>query len=268
VSYLDGHFSSLPSTVKLEAESTSIKDAIKLLPTMKTISHIDKTVATLPTLKTIKDALVTSQHFNCQIDFLHSGFKTVSTSKEISELSNKIALLPSTVYFDKSISKLVSSSDFNLEIQKLPTISAVNGLLTTRHFDSQLSTLSTGKQLESVQARVDALLTTDYFNDKILRLANDFIGPHFDHVGGKLEKAEVSFEKLHGEIKAKPKKIGRLVVIALRGMHAITRRETNHAILTKGILWRQRSSLKSGMSRIISMASTPAPPIFVTTCIK
>jgi hypothetical protein len=268
VSYLDGHFSSLPSTVKLEAESTSIKDAIKLLPTMKTISHIDKTVATLPTLKTIKDALVTSQHFNCQIDFLHSGFKTVSTSKEISELSNKIALLPSTVYFDKSISKLVSSSDFNLEIQKLPTISAVNGLLTTRHFDSQLSTLSTGKQLESVQARVDALLTTDYFNDKILRLANDFIGPHFDHVGGKLEKAEVSFEKLHGEIKAKPKKIGRLVGIALRGMHAITRRETNHAILTKGILWRQRSSLKSGMSRIISMASTPAPPIFVTTCIK
>jgi hypothetical protein len=63
VSYLDGQFSSLSSTVKLEVESTSIKDAIKLLPTINAISHINTTITALPSLQSIKDELVTTQHF-------------------------------------------------------------------------------------------------------------------------------------------------------------------------------------------------------------
>jgi hypothetical protein len=82
--------------------------------------------------------------------------------------------------------------------------------LTKSHFYSQLSTLSKGKQLKSLQAKVDALLTTDVFGDEMVRLANDFIGPHFDHVGDKLEKVETSFEKLHREIKTRLERIGML----------------------------------------------------------
>ena len=103
---------------------------------------------------------------------------------------------------------MVSSSHFNLEIQKLPSTSIVDSLLTKTHFDSQLSTLSKEKQLESLQAKVDALLTVDGCDDEIVRLANSFI--HFDFVSDKLEKAEISFERLHWEIMTRPERISRL----------------------------------------------------------
>jgi hypothetical protein len=143
--------------------------------------------------------------------------------------------------FEKQLSSIASSDS----IQHLH--SEVQKSLTAKYFDSRIKE-HYADVLIKIEKRIGKALTSEHFDTELVRLADDFLGPHFDFIRDKFGIAENLFNELHTSIINKPERMGRLLSTALRGMHLIARRETNHAILTKGMLWRE--SLKFEMSDV------------------